>query len=227
MKTDLQMLRNSETFQLHFAKAPETLRGILHSNRVWNFDGVLQGVQWWKSTIKNIGDSLVLLMEEIPDNHLGCLKPCNGIFTNINWWTPDFSHQQYHTTGSPPSNSLGLCALAAEAMVFSRDGLHGGSRAECGTLQRRVVRKYTPKVERLEPATEGFGRPVLSLQTGSIFRFHHSFLGWNCSVTRISVYRPWDKRVKLTVFTDDGIGLCFAQGASGDRDLSNSYTPLI
>ena len=27
---------------LHFAKAPETLRGILHSNRVWNFALVLQ-----------------------------------------------------------------------------------------------------------------------------------------------------------------------------------------
>lgn len=48
-----------------------------------------------------------------------------------------------------------------------------------------------------------------SFQAGSIFRFQNlSFLGWNSSVTRISVNRPWDKRVKLTVFMDDGIGLC-------------------
>ena len=36
---------------------------------------------------------LVLLMEEIPNNHLGCIKPVvnNGISTtNLNWWFPDF-----------------------------------------------------------------------------------------------------------------------------------------
>ena len=40
----------------------------------------------------------ILWMEKIPSNYLGCIKTLvyNGISTtNLNWWRPDFFHQQY------------------------------------------------------------------------------------------------------------------------------------
>lgn len=117
-------------------------------------------------------------------------------------------------------------------MVFRRDGLHGGVLSYryfwTWELLRRDVGKCRPKVGRLGTCKWIISEDGSSLQTGSILRFQNlSFLGWNCIVTRISVHRPWDKRVKLTFFMDGGIGLCFPQGASGDRDLSNCYTPLL
>ena len=36
---------------------------------------------------------VILLMEEIPNNHLRCVEPreyCDNVPTNLNWWSPDF-----------------------------------------------------------------------------------------------------------------------------------------
>ena len=45
---------------------------------------------WMKRTSMIIAVHLMLLlMEEIPNNHLGCIKPGKET-TKLNWWSPDF-----------------------------------------------------------------------------------------------------------------------------------------
>ena len=62
------------------------------------------GLRWINAKARKSKETfpkMLLLMEEIPSNHLGCIpKPANnGISTtylSLNWvFTPDFNHQQY------------------------------------------------------------------------------------------------------------------------------------
>ena len=93
----------------------------------------LQGYIFWRTCIRWVGDflpSTILLMEEIL-HHLGCIKPCKwwDIY-HINWWMPDFFHQQQFQRGQKSQECFQPIKFPFPKGVPGHDGAAGKIRIQ-------------------------------------------------------------------------------------------------